>query len=168
MKLKLKRLLFIGLLSLLPTIALVAGPVWADGVDGSDYTVQVDDRLDRLAEKYFGTPLAYPAIIQATNEQAALNAAYTEISPETAVQVGQQLFVPALDVVPDELMAQTLPGGDQMGNVGPTTAQQQLLARLTVAGVPPELNNEIWLNSEPLKLANLHGQVVIVEFWTYG
>jgi hypothetical protein len=51
---------------------------------------------------------------------------------------------------------------------GPTEAQQQLLDSLTIKGTPPELHNEIWLNSEPLKLANLRGQVVIVEFWTYG
>ncbi len=50
----------------------------------------------------------------------------------------------------------------------PTEAQLQLLARLPVLGSPAELNNEVWLNSEPLKLADLHGKVVIVEFWTYG
>jgi len=50
----------------------------------------------------------------------------------------------------------------------PTEAQLELLASLPVLGSPAELNNEVWLNSEPLKLADLHGQVVIVEFWTYG
>ena len=51
---------------------------------------------------------------------------------------------------------------------GPTAAQRELLSKLPIIGRPPELNNEIWLNSEPLKLADLHDQVVIVEFWTYG
>ncbi|MGD8458246.1 MAG: redoxin domain-containing protein [Anaerolineales bacterium] len=33
----------------------------------------------------------------------------------------------------------------------------------------PELNNEVWLNSEvPLKLADLRGQVVLLEMWTFG
>ena len=32
----------------------------------------------------------------------------------------------------------------------------------------PELHNEVWLNSDPLKLADLRGQVTIVEFWTFG
>ena len=51
---------------------------------------------------------------------------------------------------------------------GPTEAQLQLLASLENQGAPPELFNEVWLNSEPLKLADLHGKVVIVEFWTFG
>ncbi len=32
----------------------------------------------------------------------------------------------------------------------------------------PELLNKTWLNSEPLKLADLKGKVVMVEFWTFG
>ena len=35
-------------------------------------------------------------------------------------------------------------------------------------GPAPELTNEVWINSEPLQLADLRGNVVIVEFWTYG
>ena len=49
-----------------------------------------------------------------------------------------------------------------------TTTQMELLATLNGQGVAPELQNETWFNSEPLTLADLRGQVVIVEFWTYG
>ncbi len=51
---------------------------------------------------------------------------------------------------------------------GPTEEQMQLLQSLKVLGSPAELHNEVWLNSEPLKLADLRGQVAIVEFWTFG
>jgi hypothetical protein len=33
----------------------------------------------------------------------------------------------------------------------------------------PEFTNvTAWLNSKPLKLADLKGQVVVVHFWTFG
>ena len=32
----------------------------------------------------------------------------------------------------------------------------------------PEITNKVWLNSEPLKLEDLRGKVVMVEFWTFG
>lgn len=36
-------------------------------------------------------------------------------------------------------------------------------------GVAPEINNEVWLNTETaLPLASLKGKVVLVEFWTFG
>jgi len=36
------------------------------------------------------------------------------------------------------------------------------------AVVAPELAAGEWINSEPLKLKDLHGRVVLVEFWTFG
>lgn len=51
---------------------------------------------------------------------------------------------------------------------GMTVAQAQILASLRDDGPAPELTNEVWLNSEPLTLADLRGNVVIIEFWTYG
>ena len=36
-------------------------------------------------------------------------------------------------------------------------------------GPAPELTNEIWINTDgPLRLADLRGQVVLVDMWTYG
>ena len=36
-------------------------------------------------------------------------------------------------------------------------------------GEAPELTNEVWLNTtEPLRLADLRGQVVLLEMWTFG
>ncbi len=32
----------------------------------------------------------------------------------------------------------------------------------------PELANGDWINSEPLKLNDLRGRVVLIEFWTFG
>ncbi len=47
----------------------------------------------------------------------------------------------------------------------PTVTPQSPYA---VQGAAPELTNDVWLNSEPLRLAGLRGKVVLIDFWTYG
>jgi hypothetical protein len=39
---------------------------------------------------------------------------------------------------------------------------------LRIGEPAPEITGDRWINSEPLSLENLRGQVVVVEFWTYG
>jgi thiol-disulfide isomerase/thioredoxin len=37
------------------------------------------------------------------------------------------------------------------------------------AGIPaPEISGQPWINSKPLKVAELRGKVVLIEFWTFG
>jgi hypothetical protein len=58
---------------------------------------------------------------------------------------------------------ETKPGGDvlELSNAGPTP--------LPDLGPAPELENEIWLNTdEPLRLADLRGKVVALDMWTFG
>ncbi len=35
-------------------------------------------------------------------------------------------------------------------------------------GAAGEIDNEVWINSPPLTMAELKGKVVLVEFWTFG
>jgi thiol-disulfide isomerase/thioredoxin len=53
-----------------------------------------------------------------------------------------------------------------------TTLLMFLMTGLVVeAGIgmnAPEVSNETWLNSPPLRLADLRGRVLMVEFWTFG
>lgn len=41
------------------------------------------------------------------------------------------------------------------------------LARL-VGKPAPEITNNTWIHSAPLRLQSLKGKVVLLEFWTYG
>ncbi len=42
-------------------------------------------------------------------------------------------------------------------------------ARLVNLGPAPELAGDVWLNtSAPLRLKDLRGKVVLVDFWTFG
>jgi hypothetical protein len=162
----------IGALSLILVGALAglmqAAPAAAEG--GQDYVVQADDWLNKLADKFYGDPLAYVLIVEATNQKASADSSYASIENPDRIEIGQKLFIPGVNQLSTETLAaaqqeQAMP--DQEA-VPPTEAQRQLLASLTVLGAPPELNNEVWLNSEPLKLADLRGKVVLVEFWTFG
>ncbi len=51
----------------------------------------------------------------------------------------------------------------------PDPTPQAVRADLQDLGEAPELNNEIWLNTEsPLRLAGLRGKVVLLDMWTFG
>jgi len=42
-------------------------------------------------------------------------------------------------------------------------------ANLPDLGEAPELNNDVWLNTDrPLRLAELRGKVVLIDMWTFG
>jgi thiol-disulfide isomerase/thioredoxin len=50
--------------------------------------------------------------------------------------------------------------------ISATTATQT--PRLDKRQPAPDFDNEVWINTEKLKLADLRGKVVLVEFWTFG
>jgi len=51
----------------------------------------------------------------------------------------------------------------------PTSPGKPFRADLDDLGLAPELENEVWLNTEsPLRLADLRGKVVLLDMWTFG
>lgn len=73
----------------------------------------------------------------------------------------------AIDSPPAPVAAATPTATPRLDD-GRLARQASLLASLPSKGAAPELTNEVWLNSEPLRLADLQGKVVLVEFWTFG
>ncbi len=83
-------ILIVGLLLTL----LAAGTVLAQPPAGEPYTVQAGDELGKLAEKVYGDPLAYPAIVKATNAKAAEDDSFAVITDPDVIEIGQKLWLP--------------------------------------------------------------------------
>ncbi len=71
-------------------------------------TVQADDWLSKLAEKYYGDPLAYTAIFEATNAKAAVDDSFTAIQNPNVIEVGWTLCIPGADEAQGLLMVEPL------------------------------------------------------------
>ncbi len=51
----------------------------------------------------------------------------------------------------------------------PISTPQSPISTLKNLGPAPALTNEVWLNTDtPLRLADLHGKVVLIDMWTFG
>ncbi len=103
-----------------------------------------------------------------SNQGAKVEAIQTRVAEERAGQTSDT--EDAMANASDGAQGQTTTVEESGGAMvpGPTAKQLELLAKLRPQGEAPELLNKVWLNSEPLKLADLRGNVVLVEFWTYG
>jgi ABC-type transport system substrate-binding protein len=78
--------------SLLPATVAAAPPAQAGG---KNYTIQKDDWLSKLAEKEYGDPLAYPAIVFHNNEMAAEDDTLTVIDDPDVIEVGWTIYLPS-------------------------------------------------------------------------
>lgn len=62
----------------------------------------------------------------------------------------------------------SLPSKAEMSGKRASNAQAGSTTRLAVEGPMPSLDGATaWINSQPLKGADLRGKVVLIEFWTY-
>ncbi len=118
-------------------------------------------RVTQLAPA--ATPNVTPPVetTPADNAPAPAPAARIEVAPTDVQDTPTPKRVTEPVVTSDESVS-------AVENKGPSEEQLRLLASLESQGAAPELLNEAWLNSEPLKLADLRGKVVLVEFWTFG
>lgn len=71
-----------------------AHPVAQDLTCELDAVVQADDWLSKIAEKFYGDPLAFPAIVEATNQAATSDDSYAAIENADVIELGQKLCIP--------------------------------------------------------------------------
>jgi len=80
---------------------------------GESYTVQKDDSLWVIAEKYLGNGAAFMAIVQATNAKHAEDDSFAEITNASLIQPGWKLWVPGKEEA--ESMLTALPPAPEAG-----------------------------------------------------
>jgi len=96
------------LVSLLVLVSLLIAPVAAFGASPpaqaeTTYTVQLDDNLWNISEKYYGTGGAYRAILLATNLKSSEDDTFARIEDKSLIYPGQKLLVPGADEAEETL-----------------------------------------------------------------
>src|SRR5512137_275795 len=87
-------LVIISMLIVFVPVVAAAPPAQAKG---QDYVVVKDDWLSKLADKYLGNQLSYPAIVALTNDKAAKDSTYAKIDNPDRIEVGWKLYIPSAD-----------------------------------------------------------------------
>ncbi len=115
-------LAFVALLVLaIPATTIAAPP--AQG--GEDYTVQADDWLSKLADKFLGDVLAFPAITYYTNQKNAEDDSYAKITDSDVIEIGQKIYIPSQDEAQAYVASSAQSFGDgtfKMGALAPLSA----------------------------------------------
>jgi branched-chain amino acid transport system substrate-binding protein len=86
-------LLLACVFTLTPAHTLAQGGVTCE----SDVVAQADDWLSKVADKFYGDPLAFPAIAAATNTKAQEDTSYATIEDVNIIEPGWKLCVPSAD-----------------------------------------------------------------------
>jgi len=86
----------ITLLALLMTVLPVAA-LAQEVTCQADVVVQDNDSISKIADKYLGDPLAFPAIVEATNAKNATDSSYAKITDPNVVENGWKLCIPTAE-----------------------------------------------------------------------
>lgn len=93
---KVNRLISLALLlALMLTLTPGLAQAQAEIVCDSDVVVQADDWLSKIADKFYGDPLTYEAIFEATNAKAAADSSYASIADANIIEPGWKLCIPS-------------------------------------------------------------------------
>ena len=62
--------------------------------DGQPYVVQPGDSLYKISGDFYGDPMVWPSIVEATNAKAAQDKSFATITNPSTLRVGQKLWLP--------------------------------------------------------------------------
>ena len=124
------------LVSILPATVAAAPPAQEGG---TTYTIQKDDWLSKLAEKEYGDPLAYTAIVFYNNEKAAEDESLTLIENPDVIEVGWTIYLPSSEEASAYLIGAVTAGAYN---------EAPMLAEMVAAGELPPVEER--LPDEPL------------------
>ena len=99
-------LLVMAMLAALAPFAALAAPPAQEITCAEAYTVQADDWLSKIADKYLGDVMAYPAIVEATNQKNAVDDTFANITNPDLIEIGWKLCVPDAETAQDQLTAE--------------------------------------------------------------
>lgn len=125
----LKRTLF---LTIVITMLLVAMPLAASAAPPEpvdceqEYTVALADWVSNLADLFYSDPLAYPAIVLATNMKAASDPDYAVIVDPDIIEPGQMLCIPSADDA-SQLLASSVRVHLETKDIGPNNPFWQIV-----------------------------------------
>ena len=135
------------LMAVLPALTFAAPALQTGGA----YTVQAEDTLGKIADKEYGDPLAYTAIVYYNNQKALEDETYTLIEDPNIVEPGWTIYLPT----PEEANAYLI------GNIeGGVFNEAPSLAALVDSGDLPPVEER--LPDNPLIIP------VVEQIGTYG
>jgi iron complex transport system substrate-binding protein len=118
---------------LLPAVA-GAAPLAQDVSQqcATEYVTQADDWLSKLSEKYLGDPMAFPAIVAATNLKHTESSEYAKIGNPDEIEIGWKLCIPNAED------AERLLASEAAAANSPTTVSADALGRTVKFDTPPQ------------------------------
>jgi iron complex transport system substrate-binding protein len=116
--------------------------------------VQANDWLSKLADKFYGDPLAYPAIVAATNAQSAADTSFTRIDSADVIEPGWKLCIISTEAAQAMLAAQSTQTSY------PLTLFDGLGREVTLAAKPQRIISLLPSNTEVLFALGVGDRVV--------
>ena len=150
------------LLAVLLIFGAVVVPTYAQGPDCADvYTVQADDWLSKLGDRFFGTYLAYPAIVDATNAAAGSDESFAKIKNPDEIEVGQQLCIPSNEEA-EAYLNPTIAAGSQLVEFWTTNNEAERVAVYEeVAARYMEQNPNVEVKIIPIEEAGVSQRIAV-------